>query len=202
MSRNRPTQPLHMDHGSSPQALHAGNPSPSNSRNRAFSQNNRGGRRSSEPRRGGSHSTDNRRPSGTTTTIPSLPSGFPWPPYPIPWNPYTLLYPSWQQLTRPTSTSYQPMRNQQPGVLGTAPNSGLPTQRPPEAAFFAAPPHQNLVPPAQWFPPLTPDEPTDITQALNSMHINDGLDTQWYMDTGATTHLPLDTGKVTTFGKN
>lgn len=69
------------------------------------------------------------------------------------------------------------MRNQQPGVLGTAPNSGLATQQPPAAAFFVAPPHQNLAPLAQWFPPLTPDEPTDITQALNSMHINDGLDT-------------------------
>ncbi|CAH1442145.1 unnamed protein product [Lactuca virosa] len=94
MSHNRSTQPLHMDHASSPQALHARNPNPSNSHNRPFPQNNRGGSRPSQPCRGGSHSTDNRRPFRTTTTIPLLPSGFPWPPYPAPWNPYTWSYPS------------------------------------------------------------------------------------------------------------
>lgn len=65
MNRNRPTQPLHMDHASSPQALHAGNhltyPF------RGSSQNSRGGRRPQQPRRGGSHATNNRSHVGSTT---------------------------------------------------------------------------------------------------------------------------------------
>ncbi|CAH1425424.1 unnamed protein product [Lactuca virosa] len=188
LNRNRPVQPLHMDHASSPNALHVGNPP--NSQIRA-STNNRGGRRHSQSRRGGSNVSDNCRPPAVAQQNPP---GLPWNPHSVPWTPFMWPYVTWQQPYRPPTQQQQP--RQQPGVLGSAPHqtSGATSPHQQHAAFYAALHSPGLLPPTQWFPPLTPDQPTDITQALNAMQINDQSDPNWYMDTGATSHLTSDTG--------
>lgn len=56
-----------------------------------------------------------------------------------------------------------------------------------------------LRPPWQWFPLISQDHPTDLAQAFNSLNVTDGADANWYMDTGATSHLASDTGILTYF---
>nr|GEW86225.1 ribonuclease H-like domain-containing protein [Tanacetum cinerariifolium] len=46
------------------------------------------------------------------------------------------------------------------------------------------------------------DQETTLPQALNAMTIQDYGDSGWYMDTGATSHLTSNTGKLTTISNN
>lgn len=49
-------------------------------------------------------------------------------------------------------------------------------------------------------PTINLDQPIDITQALHAMHLNDGLDSNLYMDTYATSHLASYTSKLQSLG--
>lgn len=49
---------------------------------------------------------------------------------------------------------------------------------------------------------MAQDQPTDLTQAFNSMSLNDGIDANRYMDTGATSHLTSDTGSLSSVTNN
>ncbi|XP_056698637.1 uncharacterized protein [Spinacia oleracea] len=85
-------------------------------------------------------------------------------------------YPSSGWQFRPTSP--RPVQPQQAGVLGARP----------QQAYYMATPH-----PMGYVPTPTSYSPTDIDQAMHTMSMNPP-DDNWYMDTGATSHMTSSQG--------
>ncbi|KAL4561753.1 hypothetical protein LXL04_033927 [Taraxacum kok-saghyz] len=184
LQRYHPQQPTHSDHASSPNALVTASSSSRGGRGGRGGRNNRGGGRNYDNRR-------NQRSGFSNTGAPTYPWQLaPWPAFP--W----MMPPNWFS-GRPSMPQQQRHQQQPSGLLGPVPTQQPPARssQPPDAAFHTAT-SLGLVPPQKWFPPMTQDQATDLSQVYNTMSQNDGSDASWYMDMGATNHLASDTGKL------
>ncbi|GJS64938.1 ribonuclease H-like domain-containing protein [Tanacetum coccineum] len=94
------------------------------------------------------------------------------------------------------------------GVLGPAPGQAHVTQPAGHAVFGPSGPSTYTTGPLHgtWGPQVVygpyVDQATSLPQAFNAMTVQDYGDSGWYMDTGATSHLASDTGKLTTISNN
>ncbi|GKE29015.1 ribonuclease H-like domain-containing protein, partial [Tanacetum coccineum] len=94
------------------------------------------------------------------------------------------------------------------GVLGSAPGQAHVTQPAGHAVFGPSGPSTYTTGPLHgtWGPQVVygpyVDQATSLPQAFNAMTVQDYGDSGWYMDTGATSHLASDTGKLTTISNN
>nr|KAJ0221701.1 hypothetical protein LSAT_V11C200051950 [Lactuca sativa] len=192
VNRNRtPTPSPHYDHGSSPTVLVTNN----NKSDTRRSQHNR----SSSNRRNSDSS--NRRSSPSSLSQVHATSRYP---PPAPWNPYYYHWaaygwpapPPWAVPRPHLAPQPQQHRRQPPanGILGRHP-SAQPDSSTSQGAFHATTTDQSSLPPHwQWFPPMPPDQPTDLPAAYNTMTLTEPADANWYMDTGATSHLASNAG--------
>ncbi|GJX25154.1 hypothetical protein Tco_0231450, partial [Tanacetum coccineum] len=94
------------------------------------------------------------------------------------------------------------------GVLGPAPGQAYVTQPTGHAVFGPSDSSTYTTGPlyGTWGPQVVygpyVDQATTLLQAFNAMTVQDYGDSGWYMDTGATSHLASDAGKLTTISNN
>ncbi|GJY34363.1 hypothetical protein Tco_0418832 [Tanacetum coccineum] len=112
------------------------------------------------------------------------------------------------KITQPTPTWTSPPPQYHPtatpvgsrGVLGPAPGQAHVVQ-PTSFGLSGLSSHTNGPLPGTWGPQVVygsyVDQATTLSQAFNTMTLQDHGDSGWYMDTGATSHLASDTSKLT-----
>ena len=159
------------------------NPPPPPQRHQQHHSSQRGGRQGTRNQRGGRGRAQR---GGRNSPYPGNTSFFPGMGYSpfigpySPWQPYWAYPPSPYPIMPPRPVATVP---RQAGVLGRAPGYPGPSSAAPQQAFVA--------PAAADTTPL----PTELPQLFNAMTLQPP-DDNWYLDTGASTHLMNDPGTL------
>ncbi|KAJ9543577.1 hypothetical protein OSB04_023284 [Centaurea solstitialis] len=179
LTRTRPHPAQHDDHSSSPAALVTGSTS-SGHQFRRTPPSTRGRGRGQHPRRNNGGPTN---PFPNPQPRPNTPP-YPWPMFWPTFNPWNFPRPAGQ-----TSHRQQQSTHQGAGLLSSAPTS-------PSAMLATT--QSTMQPPWTWFPSMDNNQATTLPEAFNAFSLNEPANTDWYMDTGATSHLASDAGKLDT----